>query len=140
MAINGFWGLMLHDFTNKNKHVFTSNSEFHLMEIVNNPEMKTKYVYSDEFLNYQSYKPIDIDKLNITECYKKDKPLCYHIYNTKKLNHFKMTYLCSTLFIILLKMHQMYDKIGGKLIGVFTDTIVVEEFHVRKDYWWNKRN
>jgi len=26
MAINGFWGLMGHDFTNKNKHVFTSNS------------------------------------------------------------------------------------------------------------------
>ena len=40
-AINGLIELMGHDFQNKNKHIFTSNSEFYFKEIVNNPEMKT---------------------------------------------------------------------------------------------------
>ncbi len=39
--------------------------------------MKTKYVYSDEFQNSESDKPIDMDKLNITECCKQAKPVCY---------------------------------------------------------------
>jgi hypothetical protein len=49
MAINGFWVLMGHDFKNKNKNIFTSESAFHFKEKVNNPDMKTKYIYSDEF-------------------------------------------------------------------------------------------
>ena len=49
-AINGFIGLFGHDFRCKNKHIFTSNSEFHFMEIVNNPDVKTKYIYSDEII------------------------------------------------------------------------------------------
>jgi hypothetical protein len=69
MAIHGFWGLMGHNFTDKNIHMFTSHSEFHFMETVNNPDMKTKCVYSNEFLNNENDKPIDIDKLNITKCY-----------------------------------------------------------------------
>ena len=80
---------MGHDFKNKNKHIFTSNSEFSFKEIVNNPEMKTKYIYSDEFLNNENDKPIDIDKLNITDCYKLDKPLCYHLYNMKQVKSFQ---------------------------------------------------
>jgi hypothetical protein len=128
MAINGFWGLMGHDFTNKNKHMFTSNSEFHFMETVNNPDMKTKYVYTDEFLNSENDKPIDIDKLNITECYKQDKPLCYHMYNTKKVKSFQndLPIFYAIYNISAMKMHQLHEQIGGKLIGVFTDTIVVE--------------
>ena len=39
-AINGMIGLMGHDFRNKNKHIFTSNSEFTFMETVNNPDIK----------------------------------------------------------------------------------------------------
>jgi hypothetical protein len=89
MAINGFGGLMGHDFKNKNKHIFTSKSEFHIKETVDNPEMKTKYIYRDEFLNSENDKPINIDKLNTTECYKQDKPLCYHMFNTKKVKSFQ---------------------------------------------------
>ena len=50
---------------------------------------ETENVYTDEFLNNENDKPIDIDKLNITECYKQDKPLCYHMYNTKKVKSFQ---------------------------------------------------
>ncbi len=67
MAINGFWGLMGHDIKNKNKQIFISESKFHFKEMVKNPDMKTKYIYCDEFLNSENDKPIDIDNLNITE-------------------------------------------------------------------------
>jgi hypothetical protein len=30
------------------------------METVNNPDMKTKYVYTDEFLNNENDKPIEL--------------------------------------------------------------------------------
>ena len=53
-------GLMGHDFRNKNKHIFTSNSEFSFMETVINPDIKTKCIYNDEFLNNENDKPIDI--------------------------------------------------------------------------------
>ncbi len=109
-------------------YIFTSNSEFHFMETVSNPEMKTKYIYSDEFLNSENDKPIDIDKLNITECYKQDKPLCYHMYNTKQVKSFQndLPFFYAIHNISALKMHQLHERISGKLIGVLTDTIVVE--------------
>jgi hypothetical protein len=59
------------------------------METVNNPDMKIKYIGSVEFLNSEYDKPIDIDKLNITECYKQDKPPCYHMYTTKQVKSFQ---------------------------------------------------
>ncbi len=34
-------------------------------------------------------KPIDIDKLNISECYKNDRPLCYHMYNIKQVKSYQ---------------------------------------------------
>ncbi len=39
------------------------------METINTPDMKTKYIYSDELFNNENDKPIDIDKFNITEIY-----------------------------------------------------------------------
>ena len=41
-AINGLVGLLGHDFRNKNKQIFTSNSDFSFMEIANNPDVKIK--------------------------------------------------------------------------------------------------
>ena len=119
---------MGHDFKNKNKHIFTSNSEFSFKEIVNNPEMKTKYIYSDEFLNNENDKPIDINKLNITDCYKLEKPLCYHLYNMKQVKSFQndLPIFYAIYNISAMKMHQLHRKIGGSLVGVFTDTIIVE--------------
>ena len=49
-AINGLIGLMGHDFKNKNKHIFTSNSEFSFMETVINPDIKTKCIYNQLIL------------------------------------------------------------------------------------------
>jgi hypothetical protein len=103
MAIHGFGDLMGHDLTNKNQHMFTFNSEFHFMEIVKNPDMKTKYVYSDDFLNNENDKPIDIENLNITDCYKPDKPLFIICTIQRRLNHFKIICLFSTLFTIYLR-------------------------------------
>jgi hypothetical protein len=128
MAINVFWGFMGHDFTNKNNHMFTSNSEFHFMETVNNPDMKTKHVYNDEFLMGENDKPIDIDQLNNTECYRQHKPLCYHMYTTKKVKSFQndLSIFYAIYNISAMKMHISYEPTSGKLIGVFTDTVVVE--------------
>ena len=127
-AINGMIGLMGHDFRNKNKHIFTSNSEFSFMETVINPDIKTKYIYNDEFLNNENDKPIDINKLNITDCYKSDKPLCYHLYNMKQVKSFQndLPIFYAIYNISAMKMHQLHRKIGGSLVGVFTDTIIVE--------------
>ena len=41
--------------------------------------------------------------------FQNDLPIFYAIYN-----------------ISAMKMHQLYRKIGGSLVGVFTDTIIVE--------------
>ena len=44
-AINGLIGLFGHDFRCKNKHIFTSNSEFNFMELVNNLEVIMIYIF-----------------------------------------------------------------------------------------------
>ena len=50
-GINGLIGLFGHDFKSKNKHIFTSISEFHFKECAINPNVKCKYIYHDEFNN-----------------------------------------------------------------------------------------
>jgi len=45
-AINAFIGTFGHDYKSKNKHIFTSNSEFHFKERTCNPNLQTKYLYA----------------------------------------------------------------------------------------------
>ena len=50
-ASNGFIGAMGHNFNNKNKHIFTSNSEFHFKECASNPNIQTKYIcHNDKYI------------------------------------------------------------------------------------------
>ena len=88
-AINGLIGLFGHDFKSKNKHIFTSNSEFHFNECATNPDVKCKYIYHDEFNNNEDETPINIDNIQISEYFKEDKPLCYHMYNMKQVKSFQ---------------------------------------------------
>ncbi len=50
------------------------------------------------------------------------------MYNTKKVKSFQndLPIFYAIYNISALKMHQLYEQIWGKLIGVFTDTIVVK--------------
>ncbi len=50
------------------------------------------------------------------------------MYNTKKVESFQndLPIFYAIYNISAMKMHQLHEQIGSKLIGVFTDTIVVE--------------
>ena len=69
-----------------------------------------------------------LNKLNITECYKLEKLLCYHLYNMQQVKSFQndLPIFYAIYNISAMKMHQLHNKIGGSLVGVFTDTIIVE--------------
>ena len=127
-AINGFIGLMGHDFNNKNKHIFTSNSEFHFKERASNPNMQTKYLYEKEFNNEESEKPIDINNIMISDFFYDEKPVCYHMYDMQKVKHFQndLPIFYKIYNVSALKMYRLYKKLGGKLLGVFTDTVICE--------------
>ena len=127
-AINGFIGLMGHDFNNKNKHIFTSNSEFHFKERASNPNIQTKYLYEKEFNNEESEKPIDINNIMISDFFYDEKPVCYHMYDMKRVKHFQndLPIFYKIYNVSALKMYRLYKKLGGKLLGVFTDTVICE--------------
>ena len=89
--------------------------------------MKCKYIYHDEFNNNEDETPINIDNIQISEYFKEDKPLCYHMYNMKQVKSFQndLPMFYGIYNISAMKMHQLYEKIGCSFIGVFTDTIIV---------------
>jgi len=51
-----------------------------------------------------------------------------HMYHTKKVKSFQndLPVFYAIYNISAMKMHQLYEQVSGKLIGVFTDTLVVE--------------
>ena len=84
-AINAFIGTFGHDYKNKNKHIFTSNSEFHFKERTCNPNVQTKYLYANELNEEENETNMDIDKVMISDFFCIEKPVCYHMYDMKKV-------------------------------------------------------
>jgi len=89
IAINGLIGFFGHDYKSKNTHHFTSDSRHAFHEIAFNEDINIKYIYHEDFNDSDDSTPIDIDNLDITEYMKEDKPLCYHLYNNKKILKFQ---------------------------------------------------
>ena len=135
-AINGFIGAMGHDFKNKNKHIFTSNSEFHFKECASNPNVKTKYIYHNEFDNEEDETPIDINNIKVSDYFNTERPLCYHLYDMKQVKHFQndLPIFYKIYNVSAMKMYLLHKKIGGSLVGVFTDTIVTEGYINKIEY------
>ena len=111
-AINGLIGLFGHDFKNKNKHIFTSNSEFHFKECTTNSDVKCKYIYHDEFNDNKDEIPLNIDNIKISEYFKEDKPLCYHLYNMKQVKSFQndLPIFYKIYNVSAMKMYQLHKK------------------------------
>jgi hypothetical protein len=124
-AINKLLGCFGHDFTNKNVHHFTTDGRLAFMELNENKDVKVKYVYHHQF---RSEGETNIEELDIDKCISHEKPLCYHLYNTKEIKQFQNAlpffykiYNCSAV-----QMHRMATQIGGIVRGIFTDTIIFE--------------
>lgn len=126
LAINKMIGCFGHDYKNKNIHHFTTDGRNVFMEMITNPEAKVKYIYHDEFS--KSKEIINIKTLDIEKCIRSDKPLCYHVYNDKRVHIFNnyLPLFYKVYNVSAMKMHQMSSLIGGKIRGVFTDTIIFE--------------
>ena len=129
-AINGMLGLLGHDYSNSNRHHFTNNSRYAMMEAAANTDYQIKYIYHENF-DQSNDEPIDIDNIEISNYLSTEKPLCYHLYNMKRnkkfqneLPFFYKVYNCSAI-----KMHQLATNVGGSLCAIFTDTIIIEGDH-----------
>ena len=57
-----------------------------------------------------------------------EKPVCYHMYDMKKVRHFQndLPIFYKIYNVSALKMYKLHKMLGGRLLGVFTDTIIVE--------------
>jgi hypothetical protein len=127
-AINKLIGCFGHDYKNKNIHHFTSDARNVFLEVVNNPDAQIKYVYHSEFLDDSDNKVVNVDEVDISSFISTDKPVCYHLYNNKRVKHL---YNSLPLFykiynVSAMKMYQMAQKIDGTVRGIFTDTIIFE--------------
>jgi hypothetical protein len=94
-----------------------------------NKDAKVKYVYKSEFVNDDNDdKKVDIDNFNPDYYMKKESPLIYHVYNDKRVKSFQnyLPFFYKIYNLSAMKMHQMANKIGGVVRGVFTDTIIFE--------------
>jgi tRNA A37 threonylcarbamoyladenosine biosynthesis protein TsaE len=125
-AINAFIGTFGHDYKSKNKHIFTSNSEFHFKERTCNPNLQTKYLYANEFNEEEKETNIDIDKIMISDFFCVEKPVCYHMYDMMKVRHFQndLPIFYKIYNVSAMKMYKLHKQMGGSLVGVFTDTII----------------
>ncbi len=126
-AINKMVGCFGHDYKNKNIHHFTTDARNVFIELVQNKDAKVKYIYHDEFSKNKN-SPIDIKSIDINNCIRNDKPLCYHVYNDKQQKLFNnyLPLFYKIYNVSAVKMHQMSSTIGGQVRGVFTDTIIFE--------------
>ena len=124
--MNKFNGLFGHDYKNKNIHHFTTDVRNVFMELVQNKEAKVKNIYHDEFT--KSDKVIDLDSMDVDEYIRKDKPLCYHVYNDTQQKMFNnaLPFFYKVYNLSAMKMYQMAQKIGGVVRGIFTDTIIFQ--------------
>jgi hypothetical protein len=95
------------------------------MELNENKDAKVKYVYHDKF---EQNAELNIRELDINKCITKEKPLCYHIYNTKEVKQFQnaLPFFYKIYNVSAVKMHKMATLVGGIVRGIFTDTIVFE--------------
>ncbi len=59
-----------------------------LMAMAENPDLKVKYVYHEEFFNDYNSDHIYIEESSFYEFVTDKKPLCYHVYNMKRNKHF----------------------------------------------------
>jgi hypothetical protein len=127
-AINSLIGNWGHDFKNQNSHFFTSDGRLVFDELINNKEAEVKYIYHNEFTNDEGDKIVKIDEMNVDEFISDDKPLCYHVYNNKRVNfHFNdLSLFYSVYNISNIKLHQLAEQIGGVVRGIFTDTLIIE--------------
>jgi hypothetical protein len=119
-------GCFGHDYKNRNIHNFTTDGRNVFMELVQNKDAKVKYIYHDEFSKNKN--PVDIKSIDIDNCIRNDKPLCYHVYDDKQMKLFNnyLPLFYKIYNVSAVKMHQMSQIIGGKVRGVFTDTIIFE--------------
>jgi hypothetical protein len=125
-AMNKFNGLFGHDYKNKNIHHFTTDARNVFMELVQNKEAKVKNIYHDEFTKPD--KVIDLDDMDVNEYIRKDKPLCYHVYNDAQQKMFNnaLPFFYKVYNLSAMKMYQMAQKVGGIVRGIFTDTIIFQ--------------
>ena len=125
-AINTMIGTWGHDFKFKNNHHFTSDARNVCLELSVNPNVKVKQVYHKEFS--ENNETIDIAELDINSHIRTDKPLCFHLYDENKVKFFNnsLPFFYKIYNISAIKIHQLSQKLGGKVRGVFTDTIVIE--------------
>jgi len=128
-AINTLIGIFGANYKSKNVHHFTQDNRLVLSELMQNKDAKVKYVYKSEFINDDNDdKKVDIDNFNPDYYMKKESPLIYHVYNDKRVKSFQnyLPFFYKIYNLSAMKMHQMANKIGGVVRGVFTDTIIFE--------------
>jgi hypothetical protein len=70
-----------------------------MMALAQNKDSNVKYVYHEEFRN-ETMEPINFNESSIYEFVTDKKPLCYHVYNKKRKNIFKIPYHFSIKFVI----------------------------------------
>jgi hypothetical protein len=83
-------GLFGRDFFYPNSHYFTTECKYAMMALAQTPEFKVKYVYHEEFQN-ETMEPINIYESSIHEFVTDIRPLCYHVYNMKRNQHYQNT-------------------------------------------------
>jgi hypothetical protein len=88
-ALNALFGLFGHDFSNSNSHYFTTECKYAMMALSQNSDFNVKYVYHEEFHN-ETLEPINFNESSIYEFVTDKKPLCYHVYNMKRINIIKI--------------------------------------------------
>ena len=126
LAINKMIGCFGHDYKNRNVHNFTTDGRNVFMELVQNKDAKVKYIYHDEYSKNKT--PINVKSIDVDNCIRDDKPLCYHVYDDKQMKLFNnyLPLFYKIYNVSAVKMHQMAQLIGGKVRGVFTDTIILK--------------
>ena len=67
-----------------------------MMALAQNKDFNVKYVYHEEFHN-ETMEPINFNESSIYEFVTDKKPLCYHVYNMKRMKVTYVSYVCALL-------------------------------------------
>ena len=123
-AINGFIGLLRKNYKSQNRHYFTTDKQVAENEFLVNDDAVVRPIFKSAFPEVSES---DVD-MTVEEFYNKQDEndvLCYHIDASKKAKEpFSNLPIHMKIYdMSALKCYKLSKLVGGKLIGIHTDSV-----------------